>query len=170
MRNVMPGKEVPELIVNTVNGMKWDLRDQKPERFTLLVFYRGLHCPKCKEYLEHLNSRINKFRAKGINVMCVSGDKRYIAEKTVTDWEVDRLTIGYGLPEETARKWDLYISEGIKEEEPNIFFEPGTFLINPDNTLYAASVQSMPFGRPEIDNLLKSLDSVPKNGLPSGKL
>lgn len=160
----MPGKEVPELIVNTINGMKWDLRDQKPERYTLLVFYRGLHCPKCKEYLEHLNSRINKFRARGINVICVSGDKRNVAEKTVTDWEVDRLTIGYGLDEDTAKKWNLYTSEG-KNEESNLSYEPGTFLINPDNTLNAASKQSMPFGRPEIDNLLKSLDSVSKKVL-----
>ncbi len=54
MKNVIPQQEVPVLKVKTVNGMKWDLRDQQPENFTLVVFYRGLHCPVCKKYLEEL--------------------------------------------------------------------------------------------------------------------
>ena len=55
MKNVLPRKEVPRLRVETTSGMQWDIRDQKPENFTMVIFYRGLHCPVCKSYLEELN-------------------------------------------------------------------------------------------------------------------
>ena len=34
---------VPELALETVGGGTWDLTRQRPEHFTLLVFYRGHH-------------------------------------------------------------------------------------------------------------------------------
>ena len=158
MKNVMPRQEVPELEVNTVNGMIWNLRDQMPQNFTMVVFYRGLHCPVCKSYLEELNSKIEKFRDRGINVICISANNSSLAEKTVIEWDVEKLTIGHDFSIENAKEWDLYISKAVSEKEPDIFFEPALFLIRPDNSLYAASIQSMPFARPQFDHLLKSLD------------
>lgn len=160
MKQVIPGKEVPQLIVDTVNGMLWNLRDQKPENLTLVVFYRGLHCPICKSYLEELNTKFDKFREKGVNILCVSANTESLAEETAVEWDVEKLTIGYGFSIEDARKWDLYISKGINKNEPDLFFEPGLFLISQDNTLYAASIQSMPFVRPDLDDLLKSIDYI----------
>ncbi|MDT0690643.1 redoxin domain-containing protein [Salegentibacter sp. F188] len=167
MKNALPRKEAPGLIVNTTNGMQWKLREQKPENFIMVIFYRGLHCPVCKKYLEELNTKVDKFRDKGVSVICVSGDSKERAEKTVQDWDVDNLTIGYDLVSEDARKWDLYISEGVKSEEPEVFFEPGLFLIKPDFTLYAASIQSMPFARPKFDELLKAIDFVLEKDYPA---
>ncbi|MDT0677213.1 redoxin domain-containing protein [Autumnicola musiva] len=167
MKNTLPGKEVPGLIVDTTNGMQWELRDQKPENFTMIVFYRGLHCPVCKKYLEELNTKIDKFRNKGVSVICVSGDSKERAEETAQKWDIGNLNIGYGLVPEDARKWDLYISEGIKEEEPDVFFEPGLFLIKPDFSLYASSIQSMPFARPKFDELLKAIDFVLEEDYPA---
>lgn len=166
MKNLIPGKEVPELIIDTINGMKWELRSEKPESFTLLIFYRGLHCPVCKSYLEELNENIEKFRKLGVNVICISANKGSLAERTIVEWDVDRLTIGYGMSQDAARKWDLYISEGKDSKEPAVFFEPGIFLIKPDNVLYAASIQSMPFARPELDDLLKSIKFILRNDYP----
>jgi len=167
MKNLIPGKEVPPLIVDTVNGMMWNLRDQKPENLTLAVFYRGLHSPECKLYLEELNSKFDKFREKGVNIVCISADNESLSEETAVEWEVEKLTIGYGFSIEDARKWDLYLSKGIDQSEPDIFFEPGLFLIRPDSTLYAASIQSMPFLRPELDDLLKSIDYILDNDYPA---
>jgi peroxiredoxin len=167
MKNVIPGKVVPELIVETVNGMIWNLRDQKPKNFTLVVFYRGIHCPVCKSYLEELNSKIDKFRDKGVNVICISSNSASLAEQTATDWDIDKLTLGFNYSIEDARKWDLFISKGINDKEPEMFFEPGLFLIRPDNTLYAASIQSMPFARPKFDDLLKSISFVLNEKYPA---
>lgn len=167
MKNLIPNKEVPELIVNTVNGMKWDLRDEKPENFTMVVFYRGLHCQFCKNYLEEINSRIYKLRDNGINVVCISANSGRVAEDTVAKWNIEKLVIGHSLSLEMARKWDLYISKGISKKEPEYFFEPALFLVRPDNTLYSASIQSMPFARPSIADIIKSTDFILDNDYPA---
>lgn len=167
MKNVVPGQEVPTLIVNTVNGMKWDIRDQQPKNFTLLVFYRGLHCPVCKSYLEEINKKIYKFHDNGVNVICISANKSSLAEETVMKWDIEKLNVGYDFSVEDARKWDLYISKGMNGKEPDVFFEPALFLVKPDNTLYAAAIQSMPFARPSIDDLIKSTDYIVDHDYPA---
>lgn len=167
MKNVIPGKEVPRLIVDTVNGMVWNLRDQKPENLTLAVFYRGLHSPECKLYIEELNSKFDEFREKGINIVCISADNESLSEKTAIEWDVEKLTIGYDFSIEDARLWDLYISKGINDSEPDTFFEPGLFLIRPDSILYSASIQSMPFVRPDLEALLKTIDYILDKDYPA---
>jgi peroxiredoxin len=42
---LMPRQKVPALSVPLVGGGTWSLADQSPENFTMVVFYRGLHCP-----------------------------------------------------------------------------------------------------------------------------
>ena len=39
--HLMPRRLVPDLSVPLVGGPKWRLRDQKPQHFTMLIFYRG---------------------------------------------------------------------------------------------------------------------------------
>ncbi len=48
---LMPRQPVPSLDVPTVGGGTWSLSGQTPEKFTMIVFYRGLHCPICSLYL-----------------------------------------------------------------------------------------------------------------------
>jgi len=43
-------------------------------------------------------------------------------------------------------------------EEPAWFSEPGVFLVKPDRTLYYGSTQSMPFARPQFQDLLGAID------------
>jgi hypothetical protein len=45
-------------------------------------------------------------------------------------------------------------------EEPRQFNEPGLFLVRPDGTLYWATVQSVPFARPQFDEVLKAIDFI----------
>ena len=44
---LIPRQPVPELSVRTVGGSTWNMSEQSPENFTLVVFFRGLHCPIC---------------------------------------------------------------------------------------------------------------------------
>ncbi len=167
MKHLKPREEVPELIVNTTKGLKWDLRDSKPDNFTMIVVYRGYHCPICKKYLEELNGKINDFQEKGVNVICLSSNSQDLAEKTVREWEIDKLNIGYDFNVDQGRKWGLFVSEATSDSEPEIFLEPGLFLVRPDSTLYSASIQSMPFARPKFDELLKSLSFVIEKDYPA---
>lgn len=40
---IRPQTKTPDLSVETVRHGSWTLSSQKPENFTLLVFYRGPH-------------------------------------------------------------------------------------------------------------------------------
>jgi hypothetical protein len=72
----------------------------------------------------------------------------------------------------SAREWGLYLSSGRGKtsagvEEPSLFVEPGIFVIRPDQTLYFATVQTMPFARPSFGDLLKAIDFVIANDYPA---
>jgi hypothetical protein len=73
------------------------------------------------------------------------------------------LQIGYGLSLASAREWGLYISASrgktsIGIEEPALFSEPGVFIVRPDGTLYYGATQTMPFARPQFQDLLGAID------------
>lgn len=160
-------EKVPQMQVDLVNDAQWSLSEQSPEHFTMVVFYRGLHCPVCKSYLQDLQERIGEFSEKGIHVIAVSADSEGRAKKAYAKWKVKDVPIGYGYPIEEAEKWGLYVSESIKEDEPERFFEPGLFLIRPNGTLYSASIQSMPFARPNFADVLKGLSYIIKEDYPA---
>ncbi len=162
---LMPRQPVPELEVATVGGGIWRLKDQKPENFTMIVFYRGLHCPICSRYLADLNRKVESFAAKGVTTVIISSDGKDRATTTKESWDIGNLTVGYGLDLDKAREWGLYISAGIGKtsagvDEPALFNEPGLFLVKPDGTLYFGSVQTMPFARPSFGDLLQAVEFV----------
>ena len=166
-----PRQPVPDLAVSTLGG-QWVLADQQPENFTLLVFYRGLHCPICKMYLRELNRTLDEFRSRGVGVIAISSDERERAEQARDDWDIGDLTIGYGLTKQQAQDWGLHRSAGkgktsIGIEEPAEFSEPGLFLVRADGTLYFSNISTMPFARPDFKAILTALDFIAKNDYPA---
>lgn len=161
-----PRIKVPNIEVNLVNDTTWKLKEQKPENFTMVLFYRGKHCPVCKKQLQELQGKLKDFTDLGVNVIAISSDTEEKAKGSYKEWKVGDVPIGYGYPIEEARKWGMFISKGIKDE-PEYFIEPGLFLIKPDGTLYSASIQSMPFARPDFDDLLKGIDFIMKKNYPA---
>jgi peroxiredoxin len=154
--------------VDTLAGTRFDIAAQAPNSFTQLVFYRGLHCPVCKSYLRSIEARLGEFTERGVETIAITMDGRERAEEAAKSWELRRLAIGYGLPEATARAWGLYLSRSIMPQEgTELFCEPGLFLVRPDRQLYYASVQSMPFGRPTVDDLLFGLGVVLARNYPA---
>lgn len=162
-----PGRPAPDLSVETVGGGTWRLADRSPEHFSLLVFYRGLHCPVCRTYLRDLEGRWDEFRSRGVEPIAVSGDPRERAEEAKREWGLERLTVGYGQSVESMREWGLFVSRGIKPAEPELFGEPGLFLIRPDGSVYYEALQSMPFGRPALREMLGAIDFVLQNDYPA---
>lgn len=167
-----PRKQVPSLEFSLVNGQTWSLSNQKPENFTMVVVYRGLHCPICHSYLRELDRNIEAFKSHGVNVAVVSTDPKDRAEKAQTDWGLENFSIGYGLSIEKAREWGLYISTSRGKTsadvvEPDLFAEPGLFLIRPDGTLYGANYITMPFARPHFKDILGALDFIIPNDYPA---
>lgn len=162
-----PRTQAPELSFNLTTGETWSLSEKTPETFTMIVFYRGLHCPVCKSYTNTLDDLLNEYNERGINIVTVSMDSEKRARTSVQEWGIENLNVGYGLTKEQARSWGLYLSKGIKDEEPELFSEPDLFLVRPDGELYYAAINSMPFGRPDPKGLLQALDFVKENDYPA---
>ena len=169
---VYPRQAAPDLEVRTTDGGTWRLSEQSPENFTLVVMYRGLHCPICSRYLKDLDNKLGDFAEVGVEVIVLSSDTEERARQAKEDWKLDNLTVGYGLGLDAARNWGLYISEGIGTtssgfEEPALFSEPGLFLVRPDGTIYFGSVQTMPFARPAFAEILGATKFVLERGYPA---
>ena len=169
---LIPRLSVPPLNVETVAHGSFDLSADIASRFTLLVFYRGLHCPICAKHLIELERAMPEFDKRQVRVIAVSSDERERAIEMAKKVNASRLPIGYGLNLSTARQWGLYVSESrgktsIGIEEPARFSEPGVFLTKPDGTLYYGSVQTMPFARPNFTDLIGAIDFAVANNYPA---
>jgi peroxiredoxin len=170
--HLLPRRTVPDLREPLVGGGSYDIRKETPATFSLIVFYRGLHCPICRTQLKELDSKLGEFERRGVSVVAISSDTEERAVQTKLDWQLPQLRIGYGLSLPVAREWGLYISSGrgqtsIGVEEPDHFSEPAIYLVRPDGTLYFGSVQTMPFARPHFADILGAIDYVVKNDYPA---
>ncbi len=169
---LIPRSVVPALNVPMLAHGDYSLLSEKPESFSLLVFYRGLHCPICHKYLLELGRLLNEYTSRGVNVLALSSDTQERAQAMSDKLNAPDLRMGWGLPLAVARQWGLYISTSrgatsIGIEEPALFSEPGVFLVRPDGTLYYGAVQTMPFARPHFDELLMSIDMAKAKQYPA---
>ena len=168
MPAMLPAQTVPDFTVPMTDGGKFTLSQRAGDNFTLLLFYRGLHCPICKGQLRDLQSKLADFTGRGVTAVAISMDDEQRAQKSAEDWGIDELMLGYGLSEDDARSLGLYLSAGRSDTaEPSIFSEPALFLVRPDQSLYFASVQSMPFTRPSLDHLMMGIDYALEHGYPA---
>ena len=164
----MPGNPAPDLKLPLVGGGEYDLSGQSPEAATMVIFYRGLHCPVCEGYLAKVAEKAPSFAEKGMPIVLASMDPEDRAAKARKDWGIGELPVAYGLTEEQARAWGLYITTSIKETETPVFNEPGTFWVKPDNSLYLVEIASMPFARPDLDILLGRVAAIGAGYPPRG--
>lgn len=168
---LVPRQAVPSLIVDTLTQGTFDLSNDGSDFATLVVFYRGLHCPICATYLKELERLTPEFEQRGVKTIAISSDGEDRCKQMAEKVGATALRFGYGLPLPMAKEWGLYISTSrgvtsIGIEEPELFSEPGVFLVKADGTLYFASIQTMPFVRPHFQEMVGALDFVLKNDYP----
>ncbi len=160
---LIPRTPVPNLKVPTLNHGDFVLQNENPENFSLVVFYRGLHCPICAKYLLELARLVPEFEKRGVKVIALSSDTKQRTEQMAEKLNAPELRMGYELKLDVARQWGLYISTSrgltsINIEEPALFSEPAVYIVRPDSTLYYGAVQTMPFARPNFTELLGAID------------
>jgi peroxiredoxin len=61
---LMPRQAVPALDVSTIDDERFILGAAPAEKFDLVVFYRGLHCPICAKYLLELERLAPEFQKR----------------------------------------------------------------------------------------------------------
>jgi len=135
------------------------------DRWTLLIVYRGKHCPRCKRYLNKLNAALDSW-TEIMDVVVVSADtkEKAMADKEEFSWKFD---LGYGLTETQMRSLGLYVSEPLSEAETTgLFAEPGTFAIRPDGSLMLVDISNGPASRPDLDELLDGMKFNIENDRP----
>ena len=167
-----PNQPVPALDLSLAGGGRYSLAAEKAQNFTMVVFYRGLLCPICRGYLSEVETLLPEFEKRGVSVFAASSDAQDRAEQAKSGWGLAKLRIGYGLAIEEARKWGLYVSRSNGPTsagvvEPDLFNEPGLFIVRPDGTLYWGTTSTMPFGRPHFNEILQSLDFVISKNYPA---
>lgn len=160
---LLPRHPVPALNVPLVGGGRYVLGAAPGEAFDLIVFYRGLHCPICAKYLIELERLAPEFHKRGVQVLALSSDDEARAQAMAEKINASALKVGHGLSLRSARQWGLYISTSrgktsIGIDEPALFSEPGVFIVRPDGTLYYGATQTMPFARPQFQDLLGAID------------
>ncbi|MEO1486212.1 MAG: peroxiredoxin-like family protein [Bacteroidota bacterium] len=160
MTRPIPKHKAPELAFSLLDGTTWELGQHKPKTFNVIVFYRGLHCPLCKKYLQQLETLLPEFKAQGADVIAISMDTEKRARLSRKDWGLTNLTLGYGLPLEVAKAWGLYLSKAVKQGEPDVFSEPGLFLIDSEGLVYYAAINSNPWGRPYLPSFVKAVNYI----------
>jgi len=169
---LMPREPVPTLKVPLTTGGEYDLKDSDAENFTMIVFYRGLHCPVCAMYLAEIERMSEEYAERGVKVIGVSSDTEERAQEMAVKAKLKNVKLGYGLDLQSARDWGLFISTSrgktsIGIEEPALFSEPGLFLVRADGTLFYGSTQTMPFARPPFKELIGSIDFSLANDYPA---
>ena len=167
-----PRQTVPPLNLATLDHGAYDLAAESPGHFSLIVFYRGLHCPICAKYLVELGRLLPDLAARGVAVIVASTDNAERTRDMAKKVNVAELRFGHGLSLAAARTWGLYISAGrgktsIGIEEPALFAEPAVYLVRPDGTLFYGAVQTMPFARPHFDELMGAIDFAVAKSYPA---
>ena len=169
---LIPRQISPALSVPTLNHGTFDLATDAADHFTLIIFYRGLHCPICMKYLLELARLVPDFEKRGVKVIAISSDTKERTGQMAEKLNAPALRIGYGLNLDVARQWGLYISTSrgltsIGIEEPALFSEPAVYIVRPDTTLYYGAVQTMPFARPNFADLLGAIDFALAKNYPA---
>ena len=111
MAGLDAGSIFPKTDVEQLGGDKITLGAPRGAHdWQLVVVYRGLHCPLCKNYLAKLQELEPIYSELGVDVVAVSGDPMEKAQAFAEEKELT-IDMGYGLSVAQMRSLGLYVSD-----------------------------------------------------------
>ena len=158
------GAIFPQMQFHKVGGGMLSIGGPR-DRWSMLVVYRGKHCPRCKKYLNKFNAMLADWDAV-LDVIVVSADTEEKAAADIAEfgWSFD---VGYGLTENQMRALGLYVSDPLSEAETTTrFAEPGTFAFKPDGEMMLVDISNGPAARPDLEELLDGMTFNINNDRP----
>lgn len=165
MKKPIPNKSFPVISLSSVAGGEITIGGAR-DRWSMLIVYRGKHCPRCKKYLNKLDKMLDNWHEL-LDVTVVSADPIEKAKADVEEfgWRFD---LCYGLTEDQMRTLGLYITDPLSPEETDRrFSEPGMFALRPDGTLMLVDISNGPAARPDLEELLDGMRFNIENGRPA---
>lgn len=158
------GRPLPRTVVSRLGGGELVLG--KSDGWTLVVVYRGKHCPLCRTYLKTLTDLLPRLQQLNVTVQVVSGDPEQKATAQIAE-EHWPFALGYGLTVEQMRSLGLYISTPRSPQETDRPFpEPALFLINPEGNLQIVDISNAPFSRPDLNAIVAGIELIQKRAYP----
>ncbi len=155
---LIPGQVTPDLQLPLLGGGQFDLASPVGVNGTVLMFYRGAHCPKCIAQIREATPLLDDFATLGVDVVAISADDAERADLVAEKAGTRELPIAHSFELARARDWGLWLSTAREgTQEPPLFSEPGLFLVMPGQRLYAAWVQTTPFARQRMDDILATV-------------
>ena len=61
-KTLLPGKKVPYLQLDTIEGLTWSTDDHLNKKNSMIIFYRGLHCPVCSIFLKQVDNQLLDYK------------------------------------------------------------------------------------------------------------
>ncbi len=154
--SALVGATAPPLAVKTVDGGPWRLCDQRPESFTLVLFFRGADCARSERLLKALETRRSEFERRGVTVVTASMDDAATACSAYRRWGLTDLTMGYDLSAAQARGWGLRLAENAGEVRIDA---PGVFLVDAASAVRTAWTADASDAAPDLDWVLERVDA-----------
>lgn len=161
----LSGQPLPAITLPTVSGDEITLGQGQASDWHVVVVYRGLHCPICKNYLTQLESLKSKFADVKADVMAISADPQDKAQK-MTDATGATFPVAYNLSVEQMQSLGLFISDPRPGETDRPFAEPGLFVVNSQGAAQLIDVANAPFLRPDLNDLPDSLQFLKSKDYP----
>ena len=119
------GSQIPDIYFSLINGISIRLSEET-SNWTLLIVYRGLHCPICKDYAAKFENKLSKLEDINTQLIFISSDPKDKATKFAEELNL-KSKIGYGLTIDQMRKLGLYLSEPRPNEVDIYFLSPVCF-------------------------------------------
>ncbi len=158
------GGAMPEITLPTVDGGEVSIGGAK-DRWQMIVVYRGLHCPICKNYTAKVEALKDQFDALDTDILFVSGDNAEKA-KSFADEVGLKLPVAHSLSVDQMRAMGLYISDPRPTETDRPFPEPGLFVVNEKGQAHIVDISNAPFVRPEPELIIRGITHIKKNDYP----
>lgn len=111
-------------------------------------------------------ARKEAFADLGVSVVAISTDPEDRARKAVDKWQLGSLPVAFGLPIATAQSLGLAISSAIRDGETSLFAESGVFFVRADGTLHGSIVNTFPFARPVVSDLVEVAQAAKERNYP----
>lgn len=172
------GADFPDILVKTLDDKVVSLvrrtsdvyvesQDENVHVWTLVIVYRGQHCPICTNFLNALDSLAGGFQGIQVNIVAVSADSKEQLQKNIEDDLSVSFPLYHSLALDDMKRLGLYISEPRGDSETDhLFAEPAMFVVNHRNKVQLLNISNGPFARPDVDQLLEGLRYARENEYP----
>lgn len=165
MTPLKPADSFPDISFKLMTGETIQL-GANAGRWTLLIVYRGDHCPRCKTYVAKLHELVPGYAERNVDIYLASTDPEHVAKRTIDEnnWT---LPVAFGLTNAQSQQLGLYLTDqDASAELDGQYAEPGMFLINPEGLTQVIATSNSPSVRPDLEVVLDGIIGTQDRNLP----